>query len=115
MPTKERRGNIGARIKDLRRAAGLRQADVAEQIQIEPESLSRIETGKLRASTRTLEAIAKAVGVSPSRFYDDAPVAPVTQALRPVERRAVRLLKTLTESDAEIVVRSLEALLRIGR
>jgi transcriptional regulator with XRE-family HTH domain len=54
---------IGFRIAQQRRLAGLSQARLAEMLEVEPETLSRLETGKSMPSLTTLEAIAEALEI----------------------------------------------------
>jgi transcriptional regulator with XRE-family HTH domain len=54
---------VGFRIAQQRRLAGLSQARLAEMLEVEPETLSRLETGKSMPSLTTLEAIAEALEI----------------------------------------------------
>ena len=50
-------------IKELRRAKGIKQADLAKKVGISNSLLSRYEKGDMKPSAERLEAIAKALGV----------------------------------------------------
>jgi transcriptional regulator with XRE-family HTH domain len=52
---------LGQKIAAQRRAAGLTQARLAEKIDVQPETISRIETGKMTASLDLLARIADAL------------------------------------------------------
>jgi transcriptional regulator with XRE-family HTH domain len=52
---------LGQKIAVQRRAAGLTQARLAEKIDVQPETISRIETGKRTASLDLLARIADAL------------------------------------------------------
>jgi DNA-binding XRE family transcriptional regulator len=54
---------LGARVRQLREQADLSQEQLARKAKIGRVTLSRIENGKLYAQTKTLEKIAKALGV----------------------------------------------------
>jgi DNA-binding XRE family transcriptional regulator len=55
------RADLALRIIRHRRKAGLTQADLARRAGIRPESLNRIEQGRVDPSIRTLEKIDKAL------------------------------------------------------
>lgn len=56
-------GKIGARIRQARIRADLRQVDVAAKTGIEQSTLSRIEKGLLKLSFEDAVAISKACGL----------------------------------------------------
>jgi transcriptional regulator with XRE-family HTH domain len=61
---------LGARIKELRKRAGLSQYQLAEKVGIESKSLSRIEVGKRAPSFETLEHIADSLQVEMKELFD---------------------------------------------
>lgn len=75
------------RIRPFRVVAGLTLEQLAERIggvgvEVDISHLSRIETGKARASDRLLRAWALALGIDPLDVYQpDSPVTEVTDAL----------------------------------
>lgn len=86
--------NIAKRRKEL----GLTQAQVAEIISMEKESLSRMEAGKITPSLDRLEKIAAALGCPiADLFRDNSPdtqaqaqiIADLIQPLLPQEQKAV--------------------------
>lgn len=66
----ERKMLLGARIKELRKRAGLSQDQLAEKVGIEAKYLSRIEVGKRYPSLETLEKIADALQVEMKELFD---------------------------------------------
>lgn len=58
--------DIGKRIKQYRKNAGLSQVGLAEKASIQPNTLARLERGEHRASSPTIEKLAKALGVTAS-------------------------------------------------
>ncbi len=54
---------LGHRISRQRRAAGLTQAELAEQVGVQPESISRLETGKRRVSLEMLALISESLSL----------------------------------------------------
>lgn len=65
---------MALRIKELRKAAGLTQAELAEAAGLDRSQLSKIENEKEPASTRRLSAIARVLDVPVDRLFasDDA-------------------------------------------
>jgi tetratricopeptide (TPR) repeat protein len=97
--------DVGARIRSLRTAKGLTQAQVAEP-QYTKAYISMLESGRTRASMKALEHIAGVLGVQPADLLGGAP-APATPQYTLLEARraleqgrpedAIKLLETLEE------------------
>lgn len=68
----ERRKLLGARIKELRKQAGLSQDQLAERVGIEPKYLSRIEVGGCYPSVVVLEHVADSLAVELRDLFDFA-------------------------------------------
>lgn len=70
---------IGARIKELRRKAGLTQEQLAERVELDARHLSRLEVGRNFPSLDSLERIAQALNVPLVEFFqfpaDETPAA----------------------------------------
>jgi len=54
---------LGHRIARQRRAAGLTQAELAEKVGVQPETISRLETGKRRVSLEILALISESLSL----------------------------------------------------
>lgn len=68
---------LGDKIKSLREAKKLDQKDIAEKAGITPAYLSQIEKNiRKNPSTRVLNKIADALGVSVDEFFKDEPINP---------------------------------------
>jgi transcriptional regulator with XRE-family HTH domain len=61
---------LGARIKELRKAAGLSQEQLAEQILVDPKFISRIEVGKSAPSLETMEKISHALKIEIRELFE---------------------------------------------
>lgn len=76
--------SIGARVRTLREAVGIKSQDLAAIVGIDPSAMSNIERGKRSVKTNELARIAAALSVSPLALLDDdslparMPVAPRT-------------------------------------
>jgi Zn-dependent peptidase ImmA (M78 family)/DNA-binding XRE family transcriptional regulator len=57
--------DVGARIRSLREALGLKAQDLAAQVNLDPTALSKIENGRRGLKSAELTAIASALKVSP--------------------------------------------------
>ena len=67
---------LGKRIKEIRKAKGFTQEQVAEIIGMEPASLSNIENGRYYPTSDNLEKIIKVLEVKPSDLYSFEHLAP---------------------------------------
>ncbi len=54
---------LGHRIARQRRAAGLTQAELAEKVGVQPETISRLETGKRAVSLGMIAIISESLGL----------------------------------------------------
>jgi len=111
--------DVGARIRSLRTARGLTQAQVAEP-QYTKAYISMLESGRTRASMKALEHISAVLGVQPSDLLGGtaSPAAPqydLLEARRLIEQghpaEAIAILETLDEglppADQLVRLRSL--------
>ncbi|WP_439596812.1 helix-turn-helix domain-containing protein [Falsiroseomonas sp.] len=64
--------NVGGRIKELRRAAGRTQKEVADIVGVTGAQFHRYETGATRIATSRLLGIANALGVRPEALVGTA-------------------------------------------
>lgn len=60
---------MGIKISEIRRRRKISQKELAEKLGITRSHLSRVETGKVKASTRLLERIAKELNCSMKDFF----------------------------------------------
>ena len=67
---------IGRRVKALRLAAGMSQTELGEAIGISFQQIQKYERGADRIAVSTLIGLAKAMGIHPSLFFDDAMATP---------------------------------------
>ena len=79
--------DVGARIRSLRTAKGLTQAQVAEP-QYTKAYISMLESGRTRASMKALEHIAGVLGVQPADLLGGAP-SPATPQYSLLEARSL--------------------------
>jgi HTH-type transcriptional regulator, quorum sensing regulator NprR len=96
--------DVGARIRSLRTARGLTQAQLAEP-QYTKAYISMLESGRTRASMKALEHIAGRLGVQPSDLLGGSP-SPAGPQFDLLEAR--RLVEQGDGSDAIPLLESLE-------
>ena len=73
---------LGARIGDLRKSRQWTQAQLAERIEVEPETISRFERGATVPSLHTLEKLAQSLKVSIGDLLVPSSTVPDDQATR---------------------------------
>src|SRR3954468_22876515 len=61
---------LGARLKELRRQAGLSLRELARQADVSPSLISQIENGKSRPSVSTLYSFARLLNVPVDELFD---------------------------------------------
>jgi len=101
--------HIGKRIRRARESQHLTQEQLAEQAQLQSESISRIETGAVSASLTTLASIANSLGIPLGDLVDgerDVPLA----GLDAQERSLLERWRTLSGRQQDLLVRLLEEL-----
>ena len=62
--SKEINKEVGARVKELRKSAGLKQYELAAKLGVTSSSLSQIESGKIGISIPMLNKLTAALGVT---------------------------------------------------
>ena len=102
--------DVGARIRSLRTARGLTQAQLAEPLYTKAY-ISMLESGRTRASMKALEHIAGVLGVTPADLLGGNPTPDAPQYSL-IEAR--RLLETGGAKDAVVILEGLEEGLQPG-
>lgn len=104
--------SFGSRLRQLRSAAGLRQAELAERADLASETISRMETGKWPNTTiEVAERLADALGVSITDLFVGSKPPDVKQ--RPDEKRVMALLQGLSDDDIADIRRAVEILVGV--
>jgi transcriptional regulator with XRE-family HTH domain len=94
---------IGARLQRVRLARGLTQRALAEASGIEPESISRAETGAISLSLTNLARLAGVLGISIGELVDVE--RPLPEPAQPPDRgELLRLYEALDESGRRAVL-----------
>ena len=61
---------LGSRVRDLRKQAGLTQAQLADRVDVSHEFMSRLERGQKTPSLDTTDRIARSLGLSIRDLFD---------------------------------------------
>lgn len=69
-------------LRRIRLACFLSQAELARQSGVHPLTISRLETGRVKPSTRTVRALASALGVPPAELATPDEVAEADKGAR---------------------------------
>ena len=91
-----------------RKTAGLTQAQVAERLSVEKESISRMESGKIVLNLERLQQFADLYGCSVCEFFKDG-----TPELQLHTQAIADLLRPLTMEEREAVVRFVSEAVRL--
>ncbi|QIL71362.1 helix-turn-helix transcriptional regulator [Diaphorobacter sp. HDW4B] len=89
---------LGVRIAELRKSRQWTQAQLAERIEVEPETISRFERGATVPSLHTLEKLAQVLRASIGELLVESSTAPDDQATR-----ISAWLSDLTPNDRALV------------
>lgn len=90
---------IGRNIRKYRKAIGMTQIQLAEQVKMEKETISRIELGKYNVSLKGLERFAEALHVPPLELLRDEPVTIDNQTIQLAE-----ILQTIDNDERKIII-----------
>ena len=101
---------VGQRLRELRKAKDLTQAQVAEGINCTPAAYNRYETGEREPSMETLAMLAEYYCVSIDYLYGRAPLS--DSALSEYEREFISKLRNVPDSVKEDAMDFLDLKLR---
>ncbi len=99
---------LGKRIQELRLKNGLKQATLAEKVNLAHKSQSCIETGKNYPSAEVVEKYAKALNVDVAEILDIEHIKPTTELIEEMNF----LLNNADEKDVVTAYRLLKSLFR---
>ena len=105
---------FGARVRSLRRRAGMTQTELAERIGKSLDTVSNIERGVSSTRIETMAAIATALSGDLAELFEwSEPVSPDKEKRRAVER-LVRLVEGESAETIERVTAMVETALGLG-
>lgn len=109
---------IGSRLRELRKARGLTQAELARQIGIQQSDLSRMEKGTYRVSLDNLFKILAVFGMDVAQFFEERPAPVAAPSSRPLSRedmQTLQMMRQLSEESRREVQEFIEFKLRKER
>ena len=99
---------LGARLKELRKVRGLTQEALAEEVDLTPQYLSRLESGHQSPSVETMAKLAEALHVELWELFDFGHQGTVKE----VRKRLQNLIRESDEHKQRLALKLLQALLR---
>ncbi len=100
--------NIGARIKQIRTAAGLSQVNMAKKIGIGQSTLAQMETGRRTVAERYIMLLASAFNVNPDwiktgkgSIYKPAGTSSGEQILSPTKKALIAAITALPDNQCD--------------
>lgn len=98
---------LGERIKELRKARGLSQEQLTDQLGIDSKHLSRIEVGNSYPSMDTLADIAAALQVEMKEFFDFEH----RNSTKELAQSIVRMTRNASEEQIRLIYKLVRAVL----
>ncbi len=107
-------GSLGYKVRKIREEQGLTQNKLARAAGVSTGLIGQIENGKVQPSLKTLEAIGKALGISPCYFIADdvgiesflSHISPEVRSLlmEPQVQSILRLACNCTEAEMQFIL-----------
>ena len=110
--------DIGGRIQEYRKAAGMSLRELAAHAEISPSMLSQIENNAVNPSINTLKSIAEVLQIPLYKFFKPQAPTPADQIVRQGEHRIIghwgtevtyKLLTPDTDSTIEFILMEIPA------
>ena len=103
--------NIGDKIRNLRKQAGLSQVKLAELVERNPHTIKDYEAGRVVPSWEATVKIAQALGVSQKDLMDDVPSGPGAKMLSSNDLVTImNQIASLGPTELEILKDTLDSL-----
>ncbi len=90
---------IGKKLLAQRKAQNFTQSQIAELINVEPETISRIESGTVAPSIERLANYAQALGMGLEELFSDIPITPYD-----TQKEWLSLMAQLSPADRKFVL-----------
>jgi transcriptional regulator with XRE-family HTH domain len=105
--------NLGQIIRLARQRAGLTQEDLAARVSRTPESISNIERGLQEPGVKTVQSLAKALGLPLSEMFDRSEEPRLTPERSQMEFQLRDLARGLTDRDLAVAIAQIQVLLNV--
>ena len=104
--------SLGRKIRIARQRAGLTQEELAARVGRTSESISNIERGQQEPSIKTIQSLARELGVPAAEFFEDDEGGSARSGQRiELEFRLRDLARGLTDRDLAVAVAQVNVLL----
>ena len=101
---------LGQRLAEARRASGLTQTQLAEQLGIAQQTLAHYEMGRLRVAVALMPPLARALGVTVEDLMgEEAP--PAKRGPAPKLRQQIERIQKLPRTQQKFVMQMLDTVL----
>lgn len=90
--------NIGEKLRQIRQIHGISARKLAEEVEVDPSTISKIENGQALPSIELLLKICKYFKISPAEFFDN-----VSAEITPEVQELILLAKKLTKEDLRLL------------
>jgi transcriptional regulator with XRE-family HTH domain len=104
---------VGSRLREARKRAGLTQTQLAEAADLALETVSRVERGVQSPTVDNLQTMARVLGTSLATLVGEGGEAPIEQ-LPPEVGRIVHVLREETPEQQRRIRRIVELILACG-
>lgn len=108
------KGRIGATITELRLSRKLTQSQLAEELDVSVETISRIERGVTFPSLRTIERIADALHVPIITLFECESELTIEQPYKRELSKLFGFLRTLDTKDIKLIHEILKTVYKKG-
>lgn len=98
-------------LKIFRQKKKLTQAQLAEQLNVHPSTVARIETAQHQASAATIDKLIKILGVSYGQFFDYYEANENNQKRKDLTKKINVLLTSMSNEDLNHFLISMESYL----
>lgn len=105
--------NLGQKIRLARQRAGLTQEDLAARVSLTPESISNIERGQQEPGIKTVQSLAKALGLPVAELVETSEELASSAERLQMEFQLRDLARGLSDRDLAVAVAQIQALLTI--
>jgi transcriptional regulator with XRE-family HTH domain len=101
---------LGQRLAEARKASGLTQTQLAEQLGVAQQTLAHYEMGRLRVAVALLPPIAKALGITVEDLMGEQ-TAPSKRGPAPKLQQQIERIQQLPRSKQRFVIEMLDTVL----
>lgn len=103
---------LGAKVAELRKAEGITQVQMAEQLGVSQQTINSYEVGRRRIPVSTLPVLASMLGVAMEELIGTSPVAARKRGPTPKLQQQMERIQRLPKAQQRMVMHTLDTLLK---